>query len=170
MKTIARLRRKPARLAVRILCLNYFAQKRFERERKKTGAGKKKGRMPLLTSHLRFHGALNRCESSPRKSTHRCIFRRAGRGFKQRYATHALRNEMKRAACQARKCENPKCGFRKPFFFFALLLLVFFFNICNFHVLECTYNMKFTEALALLQDLLLLHRNLKFINLSFPRL
>lgn len=40
---MARLRRKPARLAVRILCLNYFAQKRSESEEEKDGGEREDG-------------------------------------------------------------------------------------------------------------------------------
>lgn len=122
--------------AVRILCLNYFAQKRCSREGEKENRdGEKEGAdvAHILPSYLRFHGALKRCESSLRKRTHRVVFFDGLVADLSNGMQHALRNEMKRAlrnemkcaACQARKCENPKCGSGESFLFLMLLLLFF---------------------------------------------
>lgn len=109
-----------------------------ERKRKREkegwgGKGKEKEdgrRCSHPTSERRFRGAFNRCESSSRERTRCCIFRRAGRGFKQRYATRVEKRNETRGASNAktRKSEVRLPGNHSSF------PPSFFFNIYNFYV------------------------------------
>lgn len=130
---MARLRRKPTRLAVRILCLNYLAQKRSERAREREREQQRvKGRKESANAPLRSHptskdsvGRLNVAKVLlPVKERAVVFFDEPVAGLKSGMRRE---NGMKRAARQTRKSEVRLPG-AIPLSYISAL----FFNVHNF--------------------------------------